>query len=170
MKIIFNKDVIHVCSEESIIMRGHCWQNRLHQAGFRLTSPREVVLSVLQETDKHLSAEDVYIQALKMNPSIGLTTVYRALDLFTQMGVAQKFDFGDGKARYELTSNPSKKEHHHHLVCMQCKSIIDYTDFLQEEMELMNKTEKILSEKHQFKIMHHTVHFYGLCSECRKET
>lgn len=148
-------------------MRGHCWQNRLNHAGFRLTNPRELVMGVLSETDKHLSAEDVYVKALAINPSIGLTTVYRTLDLFTQIGVVQKFDFGDGKARYELTQNPAKKEHHHHLVCMKCKSIIDYADFMKEELELMKKTEKTLSQKHQFKITHHTVHFYGFCENCR---
>lgn len=149
-------------------MHGHCWQHRLNNAGFRLTNPREAVINILKATDKHLSAEDVYVQALTVNPSIGLTTVYRTLDLFTRIGVVQKFDFGDGKARYELTSNPSKKDHHHHLVCMNCKSIIDYTDFLHEELELMKKTEKALSRKHNFKIAHHTVHFYGFCDQCRK--
>lgn len=151
-------------------MRGPWWQNRLYDAGFRITNPRELVMGILTGTDKHLSAEDVYIQALRINPSIGLTTVYRTLDLFTQIGIAQKFDFGDGKARYELTSNPSKKKHHHHLVCMKCKSIFDYSDFMKEEVELMKKTENALSRKHHFKITHHTIHFYGVCEKCQKES
>lgn len=149
-------------------MRGPWWQNRLNDAGFRLTNPRELVIGIIRETDKHLSAEDVYVKALQINPSIGLTTVYRTLDLFTQIGVVQKFDFGDGKARYELTNNPLKKSHHHHMVCLKCKSIIDYTDFMKEELELMKKTEKALSKKYNFKIMYHLIHFYGLCSSCRE--
>lgn len=149
-------------------MRGPWWQNRLNDAGFRLTNPRELVMGILRETEAHLSAEDVYVKALQINPSIGLTTVYRTLDLFTQIGIAQKFDFGDGKARYELASSPNKKGHHHHLVCLKCKSIIDYSDFMQEELELMKKTEKALSKKHHFKIMYHVIHFYGLCNACRE--
>jgi len=98
-----------------------------------------------------------------------LTSIYRTLDLFTQIGVVQKFDFGDGRARYELTNNPIKKDHHHHLVCIKCKTIIDYTDFLNEELELMKKTEQALSEKHNFRILHHTIHFYGLCNNCRMQ-
>ena len=147
-------------------MRGAWWQNRLNDAGFRLTSPRGLVMTILRQTSQHLSAEDIYIRAVSLNSSIGLTTVYRTLDLFTQIGVVQKFDFGDGKARYELTYNPQKKEHHHHLVCMKCKSIVDYTDFIKEEIELMKKTEKALSDKYRFKIIHHTIHFYGLCEKC----
>jgi len=142
-------------------------KNRLNQAGFRLTNPRSLVLDILRKTEEHLSAEDVYIQALNITPSIGLTTVYRALDLFVQIGMVQKYDFGEGKARYELTSNPLKREHHHHLVCIKCKTVIDYTNFMNEEIELMKKTEKALSKKHRFQIMHHNIHFYGLCNHCR---
>jgi len=149
-------------------MKEPWWNQRLHDAGFRLTNPRGTVIDILRNTDKHLSAEDIYIKALKVNPSVGLTTVYRTLDLFNQIGVVQKFDFGDGKARYELTKDPRKKDHHHHLVCMRCKTIINYNNFVKEELELMNKTEKELSKKHHFKIMHHIIHFYGLCGKCRK--
>ncbi len=149
-------------------MKGPWWSQRLHDAGFRVTNPRETVIAVLRRTEKHLSAEDIYVSALKENPSIGLTTVYRTLDLLHQIGVVQKFEFGDGKARYELIHNPQKKEHHHHLVCMHCKTIIDYTNFMKEELELMNKTEKQLSKKHNFKILHHTISFYGICEKCQE--
>lgn len=148
--------------------QGPWWNQQLHSAGFRFTNPREIIIDILRGTDKHLSAEDIYIAALKINPSIGLTTVYRALDLFNQIGIVQKFDFGDGKARYELTNNPQKKEHHHHLVCIRCKTIIDYSNFVKEELELMDKTERELSKKHNFRIMHHVIHFYGLCKACQR--
>ncbi len=150
-------------------MKGPWWQQRLCDSGFRLTNPRQVVMQILRNTDKHLSAEDIYVEAIKSNPPVGLTSIYRTLDLFVQMGIVQKFDFGDGRARYELTNNPIKKDHHHHLVCIKCKTIVDYTDFVNEELELMKKTEQALSEKYQFKILHHTIHFYGLCNNCRMQ-
>ena len=150
-------------------MNSPLWNQRLYDFGFRLTNPREIVLNLLRNTDKHLSAEDIYIEAIKANPSIGLTTIYRTLDLFAQIGVVQKIDFGDGRARYELTNNPLKKDHHHHLICMKCKTIHDYTDFVNEELELMKKTEEALSTKYQFKIFYHTIHFYGICNQCQRE-
>ena len=149
-------------------MKEPWWYQRLHDAGSRLTMPRESILQILSDTSEHLSAEDIYLKALRVNPSIGLTTVYRTLDLFHQIGIVQRFDFGDGKARYELTNNPQKKEHHHHLICMRCKKIIDYSNFIKEELELMNKTEKELSKKHHFHIMHHVIDFYGLCGKCKE--
>ncbi len=147
-------------------MTGTWWRNRLFQAGYRLTTPREIIINILYDTEKHLSAEDIYVKALTVNPSIGLTTVYRTLDMFEKVGVVQRFDFGDGKARFELTTSPDSSGHHHHLVCMKCKKIINYDDFVEEELELMQKTERELSKKHNFKIMHHIIHFYGLCEKC----
>jgi Fur family ferric uptake transcriptional regulator len=151
-------------------MRVFKWQKSLYSTDFRLTNPRKIIINILSDTDKHFSAEDIYIKALKVNPTIGLTTVYRTLELFNRSGIVRKFNFGDGKARYELTNNPKKKKHHHHLICSKCKTIIDYADFMNDELDLMNKTEKALSEKHNFKIMSHTIHFYGLCEKCQKET
>lgn len=142
------------------------WYKYLHNAGCRITTPRKIVITILRETEEHLSAEDIYLAAIKINPSIGLTTVYRTLCLLEQIGLLQKFEVGEGRARYELIKNPQKKEHHHHLVCMKCKTIIDYTDFMNEEIRLMKKTEEKLSRKHHFTIMHHTIHFYGLCEKC----
>ena len=78
-----------------------------------------------------------------------------------------KFDFGDGRARYELAEGPKGERHHHHLVCTNCSRVIDYTDFIDEEKDLLDKAEKGLSKKHNFKINGHSIQFYGLCNKCR---
>jgi Fur family ferric uptake transcriptional regulator len=59
--------------------------------------------------------------------------------------------------------------HHHHLVCTGCNRIIDYTDFVNEEVELLKQIEKRLSEKHDFKITKHMIQFYGLCQDCHRK-
>lgn len=147
---------------------GAWWQNRFHDIGARVTAPREVVIDILHETDDHVSATDVYVKAHAMNPSIGLTTVYRTLDMLTQMGIVQKFDFGDGKARYELVNNPDGKKHHHHLICLRCKAIIDYSEFLDDELEFIGKTQNRLSKKYNFDITDHAISFYGFCDQCKR--
>lgn len=135
--------------------------------GYRLTVPRQAILDVLSNTKEHLSAEDIYLQVHKVYPAIGLTTVYRTLELLVQTGMVLKFDFGDGRARYELSEGPKGIGHHHHLVCTKCRRIIDYQEFVDEEKELLRKTEKGLSEKYHFQITHHVIQFYGLCSHCK---
>lgn len=149
-------------------MEKEWWHDRFNQFDVKLTGPRKAIINELHSTIDHLSAEDIYLGVHKKNPSIGLTTVYRTLDLLSQMGIVQRFDFGDGKTRYELTDDPEGKGHHHHLVCMKCKRIIDYTDYIDDELELIKKTEKKLSKKHKFDIITHMIHFYGLCEKCRK--
>ena len=144
------------------------WHGKMKGCGYRLTVPRQAILDVLSKTSKHLSAEDIYLAVHKIYPAIGLTTVYRTLELLVQTGMVFKFDFGDRRARYELSEGPKSIGHHHHLVCTMCGRIIDYTDFIDEEIELLKKTEKGLSKKYNFKITNHLIQFYGLCEECQK--
>ncbi|MFH1287436.1 MAG: Fur family transcriptional regulator [bacterium] len=142
------------------------WYVKLKRCGYRLTISRQVILNVLGNTTKHLSAEDIYMKVHKTYPIIGLTTVYRTLELLVQMALVYKFDFGDGRARYELVEDSKGSGHHHHLVCTDCNTVIDYTDFINEEVELLNQTEKGLSKKYNFRITNHLIQFYGLCGKC----
>ena len=148
---------------------GPWWHGRFRGRGHRITLGREAILDALIKAKKHLSAEDIYNKVHPSYPAIGLTTVYRTLELLTNMGLVFKFDFGDGRARYELVEGSGKSHHHHHLVCESCKRVIDYTDFIDEEIELLKKTEKGLSKKYNFDIKNHLIQFYGLCNECRKK-
>ncbi len=151
-------------------MRNRCqWRKRLKGRGYRLTISREAIINALRSTDKHLSAEDIYLTLHSKYPEIGLTTIYRTLELLDQMGIISKFDFGDSRARYELSGDYGNKAHHHHLICTNCLKIIDYTDFIDDELELLNKTQKELSGKYNFDITGHLIRFYGLCDECKEE-
>ena len=146
------------------------WHGRFRGCGFRITLGREAVLATLTEAKKHLSAEDIYLKVRPKYPSIGLTSIYRTLDILVNMGWVYKFDFGDGRARYELAEGPNKDHHHHHLVCTECNRVINYTDFIDEEVELLKITEKDLSKKYNFDISNHLIQFYGKCEKCRKKS
>ncbi|MFN4227640.1 MAG: Fur family transcriptional regulator [Candidatus Ratteibacteria bacterium] len=77
-------------------------------------------------------------------------------------------DFGDEKARYELTEATEKVPHHHHLVCIGCGKVIDYNEFAEKEKELIKQVEKELSKKYKFEIKKHIVNFYGICNKCKE--
>lgn len=149
--------------------KGPWWKLKFDENCVRITAGREAVINILHSTDKHLSATDIYLMAQRDNPDIGLTTVYRTLELLEQLNMVQKFDFGDGHARYELLNNPGGKGHHHHLICLKCKKIIDYKDFVSEEMNCLARTEELLSAKYNFVITDHSVTFYGFCQSCKKQ-
>lgn len=143
------------------------WHGRFRGCGYRFTVPRRAIFEVLSTASKHLSAEDVYLAVHRDFPTVGLTTVYRTLELLVQMGLVCKSDFGDGRARYELAEGPKGVNHHHHLVCTGCGRVVDYTDFIDDEVELLQKTEKGLSKKYNFTITNHLIQFYGLCDRCK---
>ncbi|HBC89798.1 MAG TPA: ferric uptake regulation protein [Lentisphaeria bacterium] len=148
----------------------HWWHGKFRGCGYRVTVAREAILDVLARTDKHMSAEDIYMKLHPIYPNIGLTTVYRTLDVLSNLALIFKLEIGDGRARYELAESPKKPSHHHHLVCTGCKKVVDYSDFIDQEVKLLQETEKGLSEKYNFKITNHLIQFYGLCSECLPRT
>ncbi len=144
------------------------WHGRFRGCGYRITAAREAILGALIVAEKHLSAEDIYHKVHAENPAVGLTTIYRTLEILVDMVLVFKFDFGDGRARYELVEGSKKSHHHHHLVCTKCMRVIDYTEFINDELELLKKTEKGLEKKYNFDITNHIIQFYGICAECQK--
>jgi Fur family ferric uptake transcriptional regulator len=144
----------------------HHWQHQFRENVTRWTLPREIILNLLSRSSRHMSAKEIYGALYTMYPGLGLTTVYRTLELLYRLGFVQKVSSGDGQGRYELRSE-DEKGHHHHLICTRCGKIIDYRDFVQEELELVKKTEETLAKKHDFLIQDHNIEFLGLCEKCR---
>jgi Fur family ferric uptake transcriptional regulator len=136
------------------------------EKNIRLTLPRRTVLDALIKNLGHPSAEEIFLYIHQTYPTIGIATVYRTLELLTKLGIVHKFEFGDGKSRYELSEDIAKK-HHHHLVCIKCGQVINYTEFREKEREFLKELEDYLSKKYNFKITSHELYFYGLCSKCR---
>ncbi len=159
---------VFIIIKKSPMPRHGRWHPRLSGHATRWTAPRQAILDLLSQTEKHLSAKDLYTALHKKYPGLGLTTVYRTLDLLVRMGLLNRLSFGTGESRYEFRAGKDKA-HHHHLICIQCGTIIDYTDFVDEELELVKKTEDSLAKKHDFKIMDHNIEFYGLCPDCRDQ-
>lgn len=135
----------------------------------RWTAPREAIHQLLRRSSKHMSAKEIFASITRQYPGIGMTTVYRTLDLLTRMGLIHKFSFGDGQTRYEFIPE-EKKRHHHHLICTECGKIIDYSEFVEEELDLVRKIETKLTRKYDFKVLDHNIEFLGLCHGCKKTT
>ena len=144
------------------------WDGLFRVKGYRWTMSRQSKIEAINKEQGHLSAEEIYYKVRKKYPSIGLATVYRTLEILAQMGIITKLDFGDNRFRYELAEKFSDKGHHHHLVCKKCNKIIEYDDFVDDEIVLIQKVENALSKKYGFKIDDHNIQFYGLCQKCKK--
>ncbi|MGE5578267.1 MAG: Fur family transcriptional regulator [Syntrophothermus sp.] len=136
-------------------------KEKLAAGDYRLTPQRELILEILAEnSDRHLSAEEIYDLIRRKNPDVGLATVYRTLELLADLKVIQGINFGDGCARYEFTGD---KHHHHHLICLECGEVEEVDD------DLLEKLEQSIEDKHHFKIIDHQVKFYGVCQRCQEK-
>ncbi|MBW1912062.1 MAG: transcriptional repressor [Deltaproteobacteria bacterium] len=131
----------------------------------RMTAPREAILEFVSTASKHMSAKEIYTSLQKKYPGIGLSTVYRTLNLLARMGIVTKLLLADGQCLYEFKSK-GNNEHHHHLICTNCGIIIDYREFFEEELKLVRKTEAKLAKKYKFIIQDHNIEYLGLCEKC----
>lgn len=149
---------------------GCCRRERLRKCfninGGRITLPRTTILEFFHKNKGHFTAEEIFGKLKKENMVVSLATIYRTLNSLWQSGILNRFDFYDGKAKYELSDQHQGQKHHHHLICRGCGMIIEYDDFMEEEIKLLQKLEKELSNKHGFKIEGHNLYFYGLCKKC----
>ncbi|MDI6870687.1 MAG: Fur family transcriptional regulator [Bacillota bacterium] len=135
-------------------------EQRLADADYRLTPQRALILRLLFEHQgEHLSAEELHALVGRTNPEVGLATVYRTLELLTELRVLQAVDLGDGRARYELAGED--RHSHHHLLCLSCGRVEEVRD------DLLERLEQSVEAEHGFAILDHQVKFVGLCRECR---
>ena len=127
----------------------------LRSRGYRLTNQRRAIVREL-ENGRHLSAEEMYDHLRGEHPELGLSTVYRTLDLLTELGVARKDDFGEGYSRYELAT----ERMHHHARCQECGRVIEFNEELMEYLALQVERET------GFVTEWHEITLHGRCAGC----
>ncbi len=135
-------------------------QQILRARGYKLTPQRLTVIEVLRESEEHLSPAQVHERARALHPHLGLTTVYRTLELLTELGCARRVHLEEGCNGYAL----SDSGHKHYLVCRQCNQVVEFVgcdpminDFIAE-----------VSHNTNFLIEDHLLEFVGLCPACRE--
>ena len=143
------------------------WHGYFRGRGYRFTVPRRIILQVLNNAEKHLSAEDIYLRVYKVYPAIGLTTVYRTLDFLIKNGFVIKVDSGEGIARYELVGRVEEVNCHQHLICLNCRSFFDSNDLNEEELVVIKRIKEKLLKKYGFSVKSCIIQFYGECKDCK---
>jgi Fur family ferric uptake transcriptional regulator len=132
--------------------------SRLSELGYRLTPQRLMVVKAVEEADSHISAEEIYLQIRARYPHMNISTVYRTLELLSELGLVTETDMGDGRVRYHSIG----KGHHHHLVCQKCGEIIDV------EESMLRPLRDEIGQRYGFKVDMKHLAFFGLCSKCRE--
>ncbi|MDG1879413.1 MAG: transcriptional repressor [Paracoccaceae bacterium] len=117
-----------------------------------MTDQRRTIATILDSVIDHPDVEELYGRINKVDKSISLATVYRTVKLFEELGILEKLEFGDGRARYE----DADREHHDHLINVQNGEVIEFVNSDIEKLQ-----EKIAQEL-GFKLLGHKLELYGV--------
>ena len=117
-----------------------------------MTDQRRTIATILDSVIDHPDVEELYGRINKVDKSISLATVYRTVKLFEELGILEKLEFGDGRARYE----DADREHHDHLINVQNGEVIELVNSDIEKLQ-----EKIAQEL-GFKLLGHKLELYGV--------
>jgi len=131
---------------------------RLRDAGYKITPPRLAVLEVIQQEGEHLNPNEILRQAQAIHPQTGRATVYRTLELLTELGIVRPIYIGEHGPTYIRAEGG-----HHHLVCTHCRQVVDFEQCVADSME------RELETRFGFRITSHLLEFYGICTQCSTE-
>jgi len=129
----------------------------LRELGYRLTPQRMLILTALQQSNDHVSAEEIHAQVCAKYPHVNISTIYRTLELLKNLGLVTETDLGGGRYRYHF----GDKGHHHHLICEMCGATIEV-----DESQFLPLKHTLLKEYgFQANISHLAI--FGRCQNCK---
>jgi Fe2+ or Zn2+ uptake regulation protein len=132
----------------------------LDLAGYRLTAPRRAVADLIAEQTGHFTVSDLESVVRDRRLGISRATLFRALDLLTELGVVERLDLPTGEHAYV----PCARAHHHHVICSRCGRTAEAEDcgVAQAVAEVARTTG--------YRIDSHRLELFGLCRHCQART
>lgn len=122
----------------------------------RNTRQRGEVLALLEETGDFRTPQQLHLELTQRGARVGLTTVYRTLQLLVDGGQIDTMRMPTGEQLYRRCGT----SHHHHLVCRQCGTTVEV------EGPAVERWADKLAADHGFTDVRHTVEIFGTCPQC----
>ncbi len=129
---------------------GKTLQDRCIAAGLKMTGQRKVIISVLENSDNHLSVEMVYERAKAEDSSISLATVYRTMNLLDELDLVIRHDFNESLSRYDVNIDD-----HYHLIDTETSEVVEF-----ENSEVEAIVRKVAAEL-GYDLVDHRLEVYG---------
>jgi Fur family ferric uptake transcriptional regulator len=123
----------------------------------RLSYPRLLIYQELSSLKSPSSPQEIYQCLLRKQRRIGLTSIYRALDLFESLGIVFKIINGSG-VKYKLCEI---EDHHHHIICKACGDVVELNF-----CDISDWSKKV-TESTGYQVVDHQLNFYGFCKACK---
>ena len=125
----------------------------------RNTKQKAAVKHALSEAIGFVSAQQLHLVLKNHGSSIGLATVYRALNELSASGEADSLQSSDGELLYRACG----EGHHHHLICRNCGKTVEI------EADRVESWADEVAKSHGFSFPSHTIDIFGTCSACQKK-
>jgi Fur family ferric uptake transcriptional regulator len=132
----------------------------LEGAGYRLTAPRLAVADLIAEYNGHFTASELEAAARSRRLGISRATLFRALDLLTELHVVERLDLPTGEHAYV----PCAPAHHHHVICSRCGRTTRV-----EDCGLAGVVAEV-ARGSGYAIESHRLELFGLCRHCQAKT
>jgi Fur family transcriptional regulator, ferric uptake regulator len=129
----------------------------LERAGFRITEPRRAVAQLIADQVGHFSAADLVADAREQRLGIGRATIFRTLDILSEVGVVDRIDLPSGEHAY-VGCAPT---HHHHVVCSRCGRTAEIDD------AGLRTVVREVARRTGFRVDEHRLELFGLCPACQ---
>jgi Fur family transcriptional regulator, ferric uptake regulator len=126
-------------------------------AGYRLTEPRRALAHLIGAREGHFTADDLLAASRRERLGVGRATVFRSLDILTDLGVIERLDLPSG----EHTFVACEPTHHHHVVCSSCGRSTDAGD------GGMGAVLDEVARRSGYRIEAHRLELFGLCPSCQ---
>lgn len=126
----------------------------LKQNSVSVTTARKAIFETLLEADQPLKNGEV----ARRTPSVDRASVYRTLELFTQLGITETIIRG-WTPLTELAE--PFKPHHHHIICDTCGQAEEI------ENDTLEDVLNLVASRHDFKLKKHVVELTGTCKQCQ---
>ena len=131
----------------------------IRMQGHFMTARRRLLLELIRDAEGHLDAKELYERARAKDESIGPATVYRNLNLFTELGLVDERRLDKARCCYEIKHSPE----HQHLLCQGCGKVIEFQN------PFFNKLVKAVEKEYGFNITKAELYLEGYCSECENQ-
>jgi Fur family ferric uptake transcriptional regulator len=122
----------------------------------RKTRQRAAVDAILERTDQFRTASQIHDNLRHEGQNIGLTTVYRTLQMMTDSDQLDVIRTDDGEAAYRRCSSG----HHHHLVCRSCGRTVEV------QGPAIERWTSQIADEHAFTDVQHNLEIFGTCAAC----
>ena len=119
-----------------------------------MTKNAEYILEIINSSNSHLTAEQIYLRLKKKNKTVVQATVYNNLSALYQKGLIRKISVEEYPDRYDRTLR------HEHLVCRKCGKLSDIV--LEDLTAVLQKQVDIPMLSYDLKINY-------ICDECLKQ-